>query len=64
MASVQHTVGGVFQILPEALNRVEIPVYSIVITMPPDDRRQQFHCLGYRLCQPRNVIDIARMILP
>lgn len=57
VAAVQHSVGGVFHVLPETLYGMKIPVYPVIVTVPPEDGCYCLHCLCYRpvhvLLEPR-----------
>ena len=52
VSSVQHSVCTNFQIFPEILYCMKVPVHSVVITVTSDDRFQYFHRFRKRFCQP------------
>ena len=48
-SAVQHTVGGVFQILPKALYGMIVPAHPVMAAVPTDDGRYVLHRLRYWL---------------
>ena len=49
MPAIQHAVGGVFQILPEALYGMKVSTHPVIVAVPTDNGRYDLHRFRYWL---------------
>ena len=52
ISSIQHPVGCIFHVLPEVLNRVKVPVDSVITVVSRQRLVDELHCFCHRLRQP------------